>query len=112
MLKNDYSIIVETMEDTLSKINLFGMITDTKEISDNICYIVQNIDSYIVFVEDPEEAETMRQTLENIGIQFEDIRHELQASTFSLLCLIDKMVFLTDEEKKELLESVNHDPEN
>lgn len=94
MLKNNYSITVETLEDTLSKINLFGMITDTKEISDNIGHIVQNIDKYVAFVEDPEEKEVIREKLEEIQERYREISEDIETETFTLISLLNNLRYL------------------
>lgn len=101
MLKNDYSITVETLEDTLSKINLFGMVTDTKEISDNIGHIVQNFDKYVMFTEDPEEKEVIRGKLEEIQGRYREISEDIETETFSLITLLNNLRYLADVPEEE-----------
>lgn len=104
MLKNDYSRVTETIEDSMAKINLFAIVSDLKEVSLVLGKIEQNMDSYVMFEEDEEETERIREKLEEIQEDFRNAAGSLEENTYTLISLVSNLVFLTDEEKKELLE--------
>lgn len=104
MLKNDYSRITEKTEELLAEVNLFSIVSNLKEVSNTIDYISQNMDSFVMFEEDEEETERILEKLEEIQEDFRNAAESLEDNTFQLISLVSNLVFLTDEEKKELLE--------
>ena len=104
MFENDYSRVTEALEDSLAKINLFAIVSELKEVSLVLGNIEQNMESYVMFEEDEEETERIREKLEQIQNDFRNAAGSLEDNTYTLISLISNLIFLTDEEKKELLE--------
>lgn len=104
MLKNNYSMVIESLEDELTKVNLFKTIENVNDIVLRIEYITQNFEEHLIFAEDLEEAAAQAAALDDIGDEFEKIKEALKDHTYMLLQYMNDHTYLTEEDKKGLLE--------
>ncbi|MBQ6220997.1 MAG: hypothetical protein IJJ44_00075 [Solobacterium sp.] len=104
MLKNTYTRTTDELEETLSRINLFSIISDLGEISLKLGHIGQNFDEYVMFVEDPEEAELIQERLNNLDYDFQTLKNSVEDKSlelFSLMNCLHSLISLEGETQKE-----------